>query len=127
MAHHAKYSVTCGTEMPVITEETSYVFTGEYETEYSFVVVALSDDLYSQPYTVVATTTEAPAEEFKPEVSEWGIVGDINNWGGVADIVMYTTETNNLFVAEKVDIKNGGIKIRANNKWEIFLIQKFLM
>lgn len=113
-----KYSVTCGTEMPVITEETSYVFTGEYETEYTFAVAALSDDLNSQPYIVVATTTEAPAEEFKPEVSEWGIVGDINNWGGVADIVMYTTETNNLFVAEKVDIKNGGIKIRANNKWD---------
>ena len=112
-----KYSVTCGTEMPVITEETSYVFTGEYETQYSFVVVAISDDLNSQPYTVVATTTEAPAEEFKPEVSEWGIAGDITNWGGVADIVMYTTETNNLFVAEKVDIKNGSIKIRANNVW----------
>ena len=54
------YTVSGVAEMPVVTEETSYVFTGEYETEYTFTVVAVSDDLASQPYTVVVTTEAAP-------------------------------------------------------------------
>lgn len=81
-----KYSVTCGTEMPVITEETSYVFTGEYETEYSFVVVALSDDLYSQPYTVEATTGE------KPAVPTYKLY--LNNEDGWAKVNLYGWDDN---------------------------------
>ncbi|MBP3433285.1 MAG: hypothetical protein J6K40_06105 [Alistipes sp.] len=54
------YSVTVGTEMPVITEELTYTFTGEYETEYTFAVVAIPADesIYaaSEAASVTATT-----------------------------------------------------------------------
>lgn len=47
--------------------------------------------------------------ELKPfvaQASEWGIVGDLNNWGN--DVVMYTTwHTKNLFVAYNVQISSG--------------------
>ena len=52
-----------------------------------------------------------------PEASEWGVVGQINSWGGSADIVMYKTATEGLFVAYKVDMPEGPFKIRANNEW----------
>ena len=59
--------------------------------------------------------------ELKPfvaEASEWGVVGDLNNWGGTADVVMYNTwHTENLFVAYNVEITSGAIKVRANNAW----------
>ena len=57
-------------------------------------------------------------EAFEPVASEWGVVGDLTNWGSSSDIVMYTTPTENLFVAEKVEIKSGAFKIRANGKWD---------
>ena len=55
-----------------------------------------------------------------PEASEWGIVGDVNNWGntpGVTDVVMYTTPTEGLFVAKNAEMPDGAFKIRANNEW----------
>lgn len=52
----AQYGITVGTEMPVFVEETTYVFTGEYETEYTFNVVAISEDNASEPATVTVTT-----------------------------------------------------------------------
>lgn len=59
--------------------------------------------------------------ELKPfvaEASEWGVVGDLNSWGGSADLVMYNTwHTENLFVAYNVEITSGAFKVRANNKW----------
>ena len=59
--------------------------------------------------------------ELKPfvaQASEWGVVGDLNNWGGSKDIVMYTTwHTENLFVAYDVEINSGAFKVRANNTW----------
>ena len=55
---------------------------------------------------------------FVAQASEWGVVGDLNSWGGTKDIVMYTTwHTENLFVAYDVEIAAGGFKIRANNAW----------
>lgn len=53
-----------------------------------------------------------------PEASEWGIVGEFNDWGseGDPDIVMYRTDTENLFVARDITI-SGNFKIRANNEW----------
>lgn len=72
------YTVSGVAEMPVVTEETSYVFTGEYETEYTFTVVAVSNDLASQPYTVVVTTEAAPVELgyklYFHNVAEWAKV-----------------------------------------------------
>ena len=58
-----------------------------------------------------------PENPFEAVASEWGVVGDLTNWGGSSDIVMYTTPTENLFVAEKVEIKSGAFKIRANKQW----------
>ena len=56
---------------------------------------------------------------FVAQASEWGVVGDLNNWGGTKDIVMYTTwHTENLFVAYNVEIASGSFKIRANNAWD---------
>lgn len=56
-----------------------------------------------------------PENPFEAVASEWGVVGDLNNWAN--DAVMYTTPTENLFVAEKVEIKSGAFKIRANKQW----------
>lgn len=59
----ASYSVTVGTEMPVITEETTYTFTGEYDTEYTFAVVAIPSDenscVASEAASVTVTTGAA--------------------------------------------------------------------
>ena len=52
-----------------------------------------------------------------PEASEWGVVGVVNSWGGSPDVVMYKTATEGLFVAYKVEMPDGGFKIRANNAW----------
>lgn len=63
----ANYVVTVGTEMPVVVEDTTYTFTGEYETEYTFNVVAVPADeekfAASEAATVTATTEAAPAVE----------------------------------------------------------------
>lgn len=117
----ALYGITVGTEMPVFVEDTTYVFTGEYETEYTFNVVAVPADedkfAVSEVATVTATTEAAPVvEPFVPVASEWGVVGDLNGWNA-PDVVMYTTETENLFVAENVTITSGSFKVRANNEW----------
>lgn len=63
----AAYSITVGTEMPVVTEELTYTFTGEYETEYTFNVVAVPADeekfAASEAGVATATTEAAPAVE----------------------------------------------------------------
>lgn len=63
----AQYSITVGTEMPVFVEETTYVFTGEYETEYTFNVVAVPEDeekfAASEAATAKATTEAEPQSE----------------------------------------------------------------
>ena len=63
VADATSYTITGGTEMPVVTEETSYTFTGEYETEYTFTVVAVNDNLASQPFNVTVKTDAAPVVE----------------------------------------------------------------
>lgn len=71
------------------------------------------------------TPGQTPGEEPKPEepefegvATEWGVVGVVNNWGASADIVMYTTPTEGLFVAKNAEMPDGAFKIRANNKWD---------
>ena len=54
----------------------------------------------------------------QPVASEWGIVGDINNWGntGVKDVVMYSYK--GMYVAYNVNFATaGGFKIRKGNTW----------
>ena len=79
VADATSYTITGGTEMPVVTEETTYTFTGEYETEYTFNVVAVNDNLASQPYTIVVTTEAAPVVEegyklYFNNIAEWSAV-----------------------------------------------------
>ena len=52
-----------------------------------------------------------------PSENVWGIVGDVNGWGGTPDIEMQKSSTDGLFVAYKVVMPDGGFKIRANNAW----------
>ena len=57
---------------------------------------------------------------FVAQASEWGVVGDLNEWGKTQtpDVVMYNTwHTENLYVAYNVEIASGAFKIRANNEW----------
>ena len=70
-----------------------------------------------EPEQPVDPENPTPENPFEAVASEWGVVGDLTNWGGSSDIVMYTTPTENLFVAEKVEIKSGAFKIRANKQW----------
>ncbi len=79
VADATSYTITGGTEMPVVTEETSYTFTGEYETEYTFTVVAVNDNLASQPFNVTVKTDAAPVVEegyklYFDNVAEWTAV-----------------------------------------------------
>lgn len=61
---------------------------------------------------IVATKVE----EYKV-ATEWGVVGDHNNWGATPDITMWTAD-NNLMFAKGVELQAGKkFKIRANNKW----------
>ena len=66
----ASYSITVGTEMPVFVEETTYVFTGEYETEYTFNVVAVpaDEDKFAASEAGVATATTEAAPAVTPEI-----------------------------------------------------------
>ena len=79
----ASYSITVGTEMPVFVEGTTYTFTGEYATTYTFNVVAVPADedkfLPSAACEVEATTAEKPAEAeayklYFENVAEWTAV-----------------------------------------------------
>lgn len=58
-----KYNVTCGTDI-VVVEGTSYQFTGDYATEYTFTIVALPADeslnTVSDAATVTVTTENEP-------------------------------------------------------------------
>ncbi|MBO7306465.1 MAG: hypothetical protein J6U59_00375 [Alistipes sp.] len=116
-----KYFVSMNNEAAVETTELLKVYENlEWNTLYTFYVKAANDTLESVVAKKEATTGEKPADEpevFEPVASEWGVVGDLNNWGGTKDYVLYTTETENLFVAKEVKIQSGAFKIRANNDW----------
>ena len=78
VADAVEYIITGVAAEAVNTTETTYVFTGEYETEYTFTVVAVGKNLTSQPYTVVATTEAAPVVEtykmYFNNIAEWSKV-----------------------------------------------------
>ena len=68
----AQYSVACNGKELATDEATRYKFEGEYDTEYTFVVVAMPKDqeanIPSEGAKVVVTTEAAPVVE--PEVKE---------------------------------------------------------
>ena len=60
------YTVAVGAEQPDSTTEPTYVFTGEYATEYTFTVVAVPADqkyLVSEMATITVTTDDEPVVE----------------------------------------------------------------
>ena len=76
----AQYGITVGTEMPVFVEETTYVFTGEYETEYTFNVVAVPADEVKfavSEAAVVTAKTEAEPKEKILTVAEFLALTDV--------------------------------------------------
>ena len=111
-----KYNVTCGTDI-VVVEGTSYQFTGDYATEYTFTVVALPADeslnTASDAATVTVTTENEPQQgpvagdtvtvakflEMKDQTNEFVLTGKItrvvNELYGNFDI---TDETGTIYV-----------------------------
>ena len=94
-----RYSITVGTHEPVFTEECSYLFEGEYVTEYTFTVVAVADDekrfAASEPAMVTATTEAEPVKLATPEVTS--AISDYKN-------ITLTWDTNNNAVSYVVTL-----------------------
>ena len=98
------YSVLVNNEMPVFVEGTTYTFTGKYETTYTIQVTAIPADetAYTHSAATVFTVTTGEEPAFKPEASDWAVVGVFSSW---ADQAMYTTPDANVVVLEEVALK----------------------
>ena len=72
--------------------------------------------MYSNSSRTYMNIVATKVEEYKV-ATEWGVVGDHNNWGATPDITMWTAD-NNLMFAKGVELQAGKkFKIRANNEW----------
>lgn len=89
------YSITNGTEMPVVVETTEYSFTGEYETKYTFYVVALPKNeeinTPSDAAEVSATTEEEPAR--KVTVAEFLAAAEDSTMYELTGVITSVTNT----------------------------------
>ena len=89
------YSITNGTEMPVVVETTEYSFTGEYETKYTFYVVALPNNeeinTPSDAAEVSATTEEEPAR--KVTVAEFLAAAEDSTMYELTGVITSVTQT----------------------------------
>lgn len=89
------YSITNGTEMPVVVETTEYTFTGEYETTYTFAVVALPKNeeinTPSDAAEVSATTEEEPAR--KVTVAEFLAAAEDSTMYELTGVITSVTQT----------------------------------
>ncbi|MBR6631606.1 MAG: hypothetical protein IKK89_06655 [Alistipes sp.] len=104
----AAYSISVGTEMPVITEELSYTYTGEYETEYTFSVVAIPADenIYgaSEAASVTVTTEAEPVGPKSVSVAEFleASVGDGETYQLTGQITSITnTQYGNFYLKDE--------------------------
>ena len=104
----AAYSISVGTEMPVITEELSYTYTGEYETEYTFSVVAIPADenIYgaSEAASVTVTTEAEPVGPKSITVAEFleATVGDGETYQLTGEITSITnTQYGNFYLKDE--------------------------
>lgn len=79
----AQYGITVGTEMPVFVEETTYTFTGEYETEYTFNVVAIPADEEKFAASDVATVTVTTEAEPVVAVAYKVYFNNLSGWNDV--------------------------------------------
>ncbi len=114
-----KYGITVGTEMPVFVEGTTYVFTGEYNTEYTFTVVAVPEDelryKVSNPTSVTAKTEmqSIVAEFNKMEYkgyngSAWFFTFDLTNDNG---------DTATLYISDYYATEAGVKNASEWNPW----------
>ena len=104
----AAYSISVGTEMPVITEELSYTYTGEYETEYTFSVVAIPADenIYgaSEAASVTIATEAEPVAPKVVTVAEFleASVGDGETYQLTGEITSITnTQYGNFYLKDE--------------------------
>ena len=113
------FELTANTEYELVANGKNFsIAAGTYDVYMNLETTAVY--VMAQGLTPGQTSTPEEPEQpgFEAQASEWGVVGVVNNWGNsAADITMYTTETEGLFVARKVDMPAGGFKIRANNEW----------
>lgn len=104
----AAYSISVGTEMPVITEELSYTYTGDFETEYTFSVVAIPADenIYgaSESASVTVTTEAEPVGPKSVSVAEFleATVGDGETYQLTGEITSITnTQYGNFYLKDE--------------------------
>ena len=116
----AYYTVQVNDAEEELVNDTTYEFTGDYETEYTFAVKAITADnkvnLDSEAAVVKATTEANVAGEFQPEASEWALVGIFSEW---ADRAMFTTIDADVVVLENVDMKaaEGFLVRKPSTEW----------
>ena len=114
-----KYGITVGTEMPVFVDVCEYTFTGDYNTEYTFNVVALADneERYkpSNPATVTAKTempsvvTSFNKMEYKSyNGSAWFYTFDLTNDNG---------DTATLYISDYYATEAGVKNASEWNSW----------
>ena len=102
----AYYTISVGTEMPVVVEGTEYTFEGEYDTDYTFNVVAVPADevkyAASEAAVVEATTAELVTEYIylKLESRTWRNFNTIQVVVGGNSINMTEVE-DNLYQVDK--------------------------
>ncbi|MBQ2958291.1 MAG: hypothetical protein IJE06_01285 [Alistipes sp.] len=104
----AAYSISVGTEMPVITEELSYTYTGDFETEYTFSVVAIPADenIYgaSEAASVTIATEAEPVAPKVVTVAEFleASVGDGETYQLTGEITSITnTQYGNFYLKDE--------------------------
>ena len=112
------FELTANTEYEIVANGKNFsIAAGTYDVYMNLETTAV----YVMAAGLTPGQTPAPEEPEQPEfegvASEWGVVGVVNNWGTSADIVMYTTPTEGLFVAKNAEMPDGAFKIRANNEW----------
>lgn len=104
----AAYSISVGTEMPAITEELSYTYTGDFETEYTFSVVAIPADenIYgaSEAASVTIATEVEPVGPKSITVAEFleASVGDGETYQLTGEITSITnTQYGNFYLKDE--------------------------
>ena len=116
IANAEKYSVAIGNQAPVFVDTTTYTFTGEYETEYTFTVIAIpaeNSEYTNSAVAIVTATTEAKAAAV---ASEWALVGAFSSW---TDKTMLTTADADVVVLEDVALKaaDGFLVRKPSTDW----------
>ena len=107
--------LTCAEEVaPRTWQATAAATESGFLTNCDYADVYLTADLSKM---CVVPAGEAMPELFVPEQTTWAVCGDLNSWG---DTFMYTTPTENLFVAKDISLTAySPFKIRKNSAWTI--------